>query len=89
MPVAQPVEQTNEMLQRAFDQGREYAAQQLAAQQAEQDTLNRREHMDALSRANEEQAKDLQQRIEALHRREYRYATFTARHPWRLSCARV
>lgn len=59
---------SNEMLQRAFQQGAEHAAQHFAQQQVEQ----KQEKLAAMQRANEESGASLAEKIEALHKREYR-----------------
>ena len=59
---------TTELLQRAFQQGAEYALQQQAEEQAEE----RRKQLDGQVRANEGRERALRARIEALKEREYR-----------------
>ena len=63
-----PSEVTNDLLQRAFQQGVDYASQQ----QAEIDAALRQQRLEELQQANEEQEKILRERTEALRRREYR-----------------
>ena len=62
------------MLQRAFDQGREYAAQQLAQKMAEE-SETRQQQLDGMTRSNEAHEAELRVRIEELQRREYRCAS--------------
>ena len=72
IPVAQPADDANEMLRKAFQQGAEYAMQQMATQQAEEQAAAARVRMEALSRSNEDQAAELRERIDKLQQREYR-----------------
>ena len=59
-------------LQRAFEHGAQYAAEQIAQRQAEAASASLQQTRDALKRANEEQEHMLRERIEALQLREYR-----------------
>ena len=45
----------SEMLQRAFQQGAEYAASQIVQQQAEQAAIAQQQQLEALQKANDEQ----------------------------------
>jgi len=68
-PVAAPTdEETTELLQRAFQQGMEYALQH----QNEQQEAQRLSALEAQQKANEQQESALRERIEALQQREYR-----------------
>lgn len=59
-------------LQRAFEQGAEFAAQQIAQQQSGQISASNQQQIEAMQAANDEHEKLLRERIEALQRREYR-----------------
>ena len=59
-------------LQRAFQQGAEYATQQLMQQQAGRESELREKHLEMLGDSNDRQEGLLRERIEALHKREYR-----------------
>ena len=65
----------NELLQRAFQQGVEYAQQQQAQLQNDANASASTRRLDDLEQANAEQARLLRERTEALQKREYRSAS--------------
>ena len=62
----------NEALQRAFNQGAEYAAEQLRQQQVEQEAGRRQQLLEDLEASNAEAARKLRERTDTLQKREYR-----------------
>ena len=62
----------NDALQRAFQQGVDYAHQQYEQAAADQETVARQQRVEALEEASIEQARALRERTEALQKREYR-----------------
>jgi hypothetical protein len=72
---AGPNASENEALKRAFEQGAEYATQQIAQMQTEQAAATAHEEGVSLQKANEQNEQLVRERIEALQRREYRCAS--------------
>ncbi|KAL1496611.1 hypothetical protein AB1Y20_014215 [Prymnesium parvum] len=62
----------DELARQAFQQGAEYAAQQLLQQQAELEAEAREQQLKAMQYMNDQQEELLRVRIEELHKREYR-----------------
>jgi hypothetical protein len=62
----------SEQLQRAFEQGVEYAQQQMQQQQAESDSAVREQQLGSQQQDNDERSRALASRIDELQQREYR-----------------